>query len=770
MSDNELETISPHKSADTLFAEHLQSRQINADRALSIVLALQWLFAIGCALWISPYTWIGSQKLVHLHVWSAIIGGALLTVFPVFLAINFPGQRMTRMIMAMAQMQFSALLIHLMGGRIESHFHIFGSLAFLAFYKDPWVFLPAVSVVSLDHFIRSLFWPESVFGIFSPSPLRALEHAGWVVFETTFLVLGVRQNRRSLWELAKLQSSLTQQRDLLEQRVHSRTSEIEQQRRILDTILQRIPAAVFWRDKEGTFMGCNEMFSDFFGLKSPDEIIGKRMNDIIPSNDQTMNRLSSFCDSPDENVELVNIEETLHNIAGEYRTVLAGATSLHDHEDNCFGTLGSFLDITTLKNAESRAKSLANLIQDSPNELYIFDSESYRLVEANQGFARSLGLEMEALANMSPEDFLQDMSNQELRDRITVAMSDPRGRCAFDSNHVRNDGTVFPVHVDIHRSTFEARPVFVAFCTDLSDSQAMERQLAQAQKLESMGQLAAGIAHEINTPMQCVSGNVEFLTMSYERLFQFTDGLFDLLKKRPSMSVDDAQSQLDSLTKRHKYDVLREQTPDAIEEASQAVIRVIEIVRAMKAMSHPGRQEMNDTDVNMLIHQASIISRNRYKYVSELELDLSPDLPLIPAYGAELSQVFINLIVNAADAIAERKESDPDLDGKITISTVQNGDHIEMCVRDNGAGMTENIRSKVFNQFFTTKDVGKGTGMGLSLTYNIVSSKHNGTIRVESEPNAGSSFIVILPMNSHQSTADESDANQSDTCRVPILT
>ena len=297
----------------------------------------------------------------------------------------------------------------------------------------------------------------------------------------------------------------------------------------------------------------------------------------------------------------------------------------------------------------------------------------------------------------------------------------------------------------------------------------MERQLAQAQKLESMGQLAAGIAHEINTPMQCVSGNVEYLTMSYERIFQFTDGLFELLNS-PSFSTETARSELDALAQKHKYNVLREQTPGAVEEASQAVMRVIEIVRAMKAMSHPGRQEMNDTDLNMLIHQASIISRNRYKYVSELELDLSPDLPQIPAYGAELSQVFINLIVNAADAIAERKENEPELEGKITISTIQNGENIEIRVKDNGTGMTEDVRSKVFNQFFTTKDVGKGTGMGLSLTYNIVSSKHNGTVRVESEPNVGSSFVVILPMDSHQSVADESDVDKSDTCRVPILT
>lgn len=197
-------------------------------------------------------------------------------------------------------------------------------------------------------------------------------------------------------------------------------------------------------------------------------------------------------------------------------------------------------------------------------------------------------------------------------------------------------------------------------------------------------------------------------------------------------------------------------------------MRVIEIVRhESDVASGATRNERNrpeHADPPSVDYQSKPI-----QVCFRIELDLSPDLPQIPAYGAELSQVFINLIVNAADAIAERKENEPELEGKITISTVENGETVEIRVKDNGTGMSEDVRSKVFNQFFTTKDVGKGTGMGLSLTYNIVSSKHNGTVRVESEPNVGSSFIVILPMDSHQSVADESDVNKSDTCRVPIL-
>ena len=181
------------------------------DRLFAILLALQWLGGIIAAVWISPRAWAGSQSEIHIHLWAAIFLGGVIAGFPIFLAITLPGRVMTRHVIAVGQMLASALLIHLSGGRIETHFHVFGSLAFLAFYRDWRVLITATIVVAADHFGRGIYWPESIFHVATPSPLRALEHAGWVVFEDVFLIraclIGVQEMRAVAYRQAQLEQT-----------------------------------------------------------------------------------------------------------------------------------------------------------------------------------------------------------------------------------------------------------------------------------------------------------------------------------------------------------------------------------------------------------------------------------------------------------------------------------------------------------------------------------------------------------------------------------
>jgi hypothetical protein len=174
--------------AAALFAKARDARFKRVDRLFCGLMVAQWAFAIGVAVLFSPYGWAGKVKTVHFHVYIALIGGAALTVFPLLLAKLRPGAPVTRHVMAISQMLWSALLIHLSGGRIETHFHVFGSLAFLAFYLDWRVLITATVVVAGDHFMRGVFWPESVYGIVNPEWWRFLEHAFWVVFEDIVLV------------------------------------------------------------------------------------------------------------------------------------------------------------------------------------------------------------------------------------------------------------------------------------------------------------------------------------------------------------------------------------------------------------------------------------------------------------------------------------------------------------------------------------------------------------------------------------------------------
>jgi signal transduction histidine kinase len=193
------------------------------------LMVCQWLAGIGAALWISPRTWIGTTSQVHVHVWAAILLGGAISSLPVFLAFKRPGYAFTRHTIAVAQMLTSALLIHLTGGRIETHFHVFGSLAFLAFYRDWRVLISATVVVAVDHFLRGVFLPQSVFGVLTPSSWRWLEHAGWVIFEDVFLLISIQQGLRDMRQVAERQARLEAVNESIEQRVRERTHDLQRE-------------------------------------------------------------------------------------------------------------------------------------------------------------------------------------------------------------------------------------------------------------------------------------------------------------------------------------------------------------------------------------------------------------------------------------------------------------------------------------------------------------------------------------------------------------
>jgi len=174
--------------AETLRNEQLQIRRVRIDRMFAVLLAVQYVAGIVGALAVSPYAWQGKERVLHMHVWVAVLGGAGIIILPILLAIFRPGTVLTRHVIAASQMLSSALLIHLTGGRIETHFHVFGSLAFLAFYLDWQVLITATVIVAADHFLRGIYWPESVYGVANAEWWRFLEHAGWVVFEDVFLI------------------------------------------------------------------------------------------------------------------------------------------------------------------------------------------------------------------------------------------------------------------------------------------------------------------------------------------------------------------------------------------------------------------------------------------------------------------------------------------------------------------------------------------------------------------------------------------------------
>jgi two-component system sensor histidine kinase/response regulator len=220
------EAVTPR--AQELMADHQNRIYAQTSRSFAILMIIQWLAGITAALWISPRTWVGASSSVHVHVWLAVFLGGAITALPVVLAITRPTLAVTRYVVAVGQMLMSALLIHLTGGRIETHFHVFGSLAFLAYYRDWRVLIPATVVVAIDHAARGIFFPQSVFGVLTASPWRWVEHAGWVIFEDIILVKFCVRGVAEMWEIAVRQASIETISSGLEVKVRERTAQLEE--------------------------------------------------------------------------------------------------------------------------------------------------------------------------------------------------------------------------------------------------------------------------------------------------------------------------------------------------------------------------------------------------------------------------------------------------------------------------------------------------------------------------------------------------------------
>ncbi|MGD0390935.1 MAG: ATP-binding protein [Tepidisphaeraceae bacterium] len=213
--------------ADQLLIEYQNSQWKQTDHLFAMLFILQWVACIAVAVWISPFAWEGLESHIHPHIWAAVYLGGLIASCPIALVVVRPGEAITRFVISAAQMMHSALLIHLSGGRIETHFHVFGSLAFLSFYRDWRVLVPATVVVAMDHAVRGMFWPESVFGIAAASHWRWMEHAGWVVFEDIILVWACLRGAKELATLATRQAELEATNQRVEAEVARQTFRLE---------------------------------------------------------------------------------------------------------------------------------------------------------------------------------------------------------------------------------------------------------------------------------------------------------------------------------------------------------------------------------------------------------------------------------------------------------------------------------------------------------------------------------------------------------------
>jgi len=286
----------------------------------------------------------------------------------------------------------------------------------------------------------------------------------------------------------------------------------------------------------------------------------------------------------------------------------------------------------------------------------------------------------------------------------------------------------------------------VCIVRDVTEQKELEERLLETQKLGAIGQLAAGVAHEINTPMQFIGDNLHFVRTAVEDLLRLLDHYKAAAAAGETAALGPAKlGELAAAEVEADFDYSRQALPEALERSLSGVERVSAIVRAMKSFAHPGADQLAPTELKSLIESTVVVATNEWKYVADVDLSLDADLPPVPCIAGELNQVVLNLIVNASHAISD-VVGDSGKKGRIKIETSKDETHAEIRVVDTGTGIPEAARAKVFEPFFTTKEVGKGTGQGLSMAYNCIVKRHRGSITFDTELGTGTTFIIRLPL------------------------
>lgn len=588
------------------------------------LMALQWLAGIAFAVILSPETWAGAQREINPHVWAAIFLGGIIACVPIFLALNRPGTVLTRHTIAIGQMLTSALFIHLLGGRIEGHFHVFGSLAFLACYRDVKVLVTATVVTALDHLLRGMFAPVTVYGIEAASQWRWLEHAAWVIFEDIFLILSIRQSLPEMYGNAERQARLELTNANLDQRVTERTRELE-------TASQA-------------------------ALRMMEEAVQAR-----------------------QNMEVVN-KELEQQVMQRQR-------------------------------AEESQARLAMAVEQCLEAVVITDPEA-RIVYVNPAFERCTGYTRAESIGQNARLLKSGKHDPEFYQEMWATLA--RGD-AWEGRFInrKKDGSTYEeeAHISTIRDAGGRIVNYVAVKRDITERLKNERLALRSQRMESIGTLAGGIAHDLNNVLAPIMMSIELLKIKE------TD------PKRLSMLATIGTS---------------------AKRGASMVRQVLSFARGVE-----GEQE--EVHVTRLLAEIEKISNETFLKSIRVKSEIEEDLWTVKGDATQLHQVLLNLCVNARDAMPDGgtltlTASNVMLDDHYAgmNSEAKHGPYIVIQVEDTGTGMPPEVIDRIFEPFFTTKDLGKGTGLGLSTSMAIIKG-HGGFLRVYSEVGVGTKFRIHLP-------------------------
>ncbi|MFH0880345.1 MAG: PAS domain S-box protein, partial [Lentisphaerota bacterium] len=524
---------------------------------------------------------------------------------------------------------------------------------------------------------------------------------------------------------------------------HLRESEKE-----LRDILSNIDILVIFLDMDGRLIFSNNFLSEHTGW-SADELIGRDWFGIM--NPECPELKEQYLHDLETGEMPKRLESDIRTRSGERRHIVWSNMIMRDTQNKIIGSACLGQDVTERLISGKELKRIRAAIDDTSDAIVVTD-EKGSVVYMNVAFSDLLKHTVDSLNGMGLVSVFLDRKTGESIIRDVLA----GGRWHDEITMVSGFEKQFPALIScapIMDDEFKLVGLSMT-CIDLTERKQaederrrMETHLMHSQKLESVGQLAAGIAHEINTPIQFIGDNLQFLGNSFGDLLKLLDKNRKLREAAEQIAdCKDIAAMISQAEAQADVQYLESEIPKAIEQSRDGAHRVADIVRAMKEFSHPSTEEKSSVDINRAIETTAIIARNEWKYIAEMKMDLDRKLPTVVCLPGDFNQVMLNLIVNAAHAIADHLKGKADQLGLITISTSHRDQEVEIRVTDTGTGISEANRPRIFEPFFTTKEVGRGTGQGLAMAYNVIVKKHAGKIRFDTEPGSGTTFIITLPI------------------------
>ena len=688
---------SPAERAEELFQQQQNEIYIKTDQLFAKLMFCQWVACVVMAVVISPYTWSGQTKAIHDHVWAAIFLGGAISLFPIWMARAWPGATVTRYIIAIAQMLMSALLISVTGGRIETHFHVFGSLVILSFYRDWRVLIPATIVVALDHFIRGVYWPYSVYGVLTASPWRSIEHAAWVVFEDVFLVISCLRSIREMRSIA------------------NRTAALELSEQNFRQIFQEAPIGMAVVGLDEKFLQANAELCQMMDY-SESELRSRTPLDITHADDVGFSR----------ELTRTMLEGGVHSLVEKRyvrkdgKIVWAARTGcvIRDESGNPRHFLIMVENISKRKEAEEalreRTRELESAVTE--NQLIMDNSLDVICTIDQEGRFLTVNAACEQLWGYTPAELVGrkyiELVAPDDRERTlaTEATLKETGKVTdFVNHYIRNDGTI--VAVLWSATWLESAKTIFGVAHDVTERAKMEKALEQAKDEadranRAKSEFLSRMSHELRTPLNAILGFGQLLERQSPTPTQRTRVQHVITAGRHLLALI---NEVLDISRIEAGRIQLSLEPVCVAEAVQ------ETLDLMRPLANERRiQLIADVDMDSTVHV--LADRQRFK------------------------QVLLNLVTNAVKYTPGS--------GSVTISYAANSNEkLRIQVKDRGPGIAKEKLARLFTPFdrlgAELSNV-EGTGLGLVLSQRLIHAM-GGAIGVESGHGQGSMFWIELP-------------------------